>query len=170
MKNLRPVFKASNPTITAGNASPISDGAAAVVLASAQAVQEFRLKPIARIVSYADAEQEPRWFTTSPSLAIRKALEKAKLDISAVDLFEINEAFSVVALANMQILNLPLSKLNVLGGAVGLGHPIGCSGARVTATLINALRAKKGKFGVASICNGGGGASAIVIEYIPVLV
>lgn len=161
VKGARAVFR---NTISAVNASKINDGAAALVLMSGEQVKKLGVKPLAKIVSYADANQAPVWFTTTPSLAIPKALQKAGLSMSDIDLFEINEAFSVVALANMQILGIAHDKINVLGGAVAMGHPIGTSGARIVCTLISALQAKGGKRGVASICNGGGGASAMVIE------
>ena len=160
---LSPVFK-KDGTVTAANASTINDGAAAVVLMSKEAADELGIKPIAKIIGYADAEQAPEKFTTSPSKALPKAIEKAKLKISDIDYFEINEAFSVVALANNKILNLNPDKVNVNGGAVALGHPLGCSGARIVVTLINVLKQNKGKYGAAGICNGGGGASALVIE------
>lgn len=160
---LRPAFK-KDGTITAVNASKINDGAAALVLMSRAAVEKYGIKPIARIVSFADAAQEPEWFTTTPAKAIPKALYKAGLKLSDIDLFEINEAFSVVALANMREMNLAHHKVNVLGGAVALGHPVGASGARIICSLISALRQKGGKRGAAGICNGGGGASAMVIE------
>ncbi len=161
VKAARAVFKT---TVSAVNASKINDGAAALVLADAETVKELGLKPLAKILSYADANQTPAQFTTTPSIAIPKALEKAGLSLSQVDAFEINEAFSVVALANMQILNIPHDKINILGGAVAMGHPIGVSGARIIITLITALQQINGKIGVAAICNGGGGASAVVIE------
>ncbi len=160
---LRPAFD-KDGTITAVNASKINDGAAAVVLMSKHKMESLGLKPIAKILSSADAGQSPEWFTTTPSLAIPKAIAKAGLSLADIDLFEINEAFSVVALANMKEMNIAHSKLNVLGGAVSLGHPIGASGARITCTLISALRHKGGKLGSAGICNGGGGASALVLE------
>ncbi|QQS28273.1 MAG: acetyl-CoA C-acyltransferase [Sphingobacteriales bacterium] len=160
---LRPAFD-KDGTITAVNASKINDGAAAVVLMSKQKMEELGLKPIAKLLSYADAGQTPEWFTTTPSLAVPKAVSKAGLSLSDIDIFEINEAFSVVALANMKLMNIPHAKLNVLGGAVSLGHPIGASGARITCTLISALKYKGGKIGSAGICNGGGGASALVLE------
>jgi acetyl-CoA C-acetyltransferase len=160
---LRPAFEKEG-TVTAVNASKINDGAAAFVLASKAKVEELGLKPIAKIIGYADASQSPDWFTTTPAKAIPKALKKAGISIDAVDFFEINEAFSVVALANMKELNLSHDKVNVFGGAVSLGHPIGASGARILATLTSVLKHKNGKIGVASICNGGGGASAVVIE------
>jgi acetyl-CoA C-acetyltransferase len=162
---LRPAFK-KDGTITAVNASKINDGAAALVLMSGEAVAKYGLKPIARILSFADAAQEPEWFTTTPAKAIPKALHKAGLTIADIDAFEINEAFSVVALANMREMGLDHAKVNTLGGAVALGHPVGASGARIICTLISALKHNGGKRGAAGICNGGGGASAIVIELV----
>jgi acetyl-CoA C-acetyltransferase len=151
-------------TVTAANASTINDGAAALVLMSEEKANALGLKPLAYIKSYADAEQEPKWFTTSPAKALPKALDKAGLALSDVDFFEFNEAFSVVGLANAKILGLDSDKINVNGGAVSLGHPLGCSGARIIVTLINVLEQNDAKIGAAAICNGGGGASAIVIE------
>ncbi|GAA4054610.1 acetyl-CoA C-acyltransferase [Flavobacterium chungnamense] len=151
-------------TVTAANASTINDGAAAVILMSEEKAIAMGLKPLAYIKSYADAAQEPKWFTTAPAKALPKALTKAGLSISDVDYFEFNEAFSVVGLANAKILGLSNDKVNVNGGAVSLGHPLGCSGARIVVTLINVLHQNNAKIGAAAICNGGGGASAIVIE------
>ena len=151
-------------TVTAANASTINDGAAALVLMSEEKANALGLKPLAYIKSYADAEQEPKWFTTSPAKALPKALDKAGISLSDVDFFEFNEAFSVVGLANAKILGLDNDKVNVNGGAVSLGHPLGCSGARIIVTLINVLEQNNAKIGAAAICNGGGGASAIVIE------
>ncbi len=151
-------------TVTAANASTINDGAAAVVLMSEEKAIAMGLKPLAYIKSYADAAQEPKWFTTAPAKALPKALDKAGLSVSDVDFFEFNEAFSVVGLANAKILGLDNDKVNVNGGAVSLGHPLGCSGARIVVTLINVLEQNNAKIGAAAICNGGGGASAIVIE------
>lgn len=151
-------------TVTAANASTINDGAAALVLMSEEKANELGLKPLAYIKSYADAAHEPVWFTTAPSKALPIALKKASLSISDVDYFEFNEAFSVVGLANAKILGLENDKVNVNGGAVSLGHPLGCSGARIIVTLINVLEQNNAKIGAAAICNGGGGASAIVIE------
>jgi acetyl-CoA C-acetyltransferase len=151
-------------TVTAANASTINDGAAALVLMSEEKANALGLKPLAYIKSYADAEQEPKWFTTSPAKALPKALDKAGISLSEVDYFEFNEAFSVVGLANAKILGLDNDKVNVNGGAVSLGHPLGCSGARIIVTLINVLEQNNAKIGAAAICNGGGGASAIVIE------
>lgn len=151
-------------TVTAANASTINDGAAALVLMSEEKAQALGLTPLAYIKSYADAAQEPKWFTTAPAKALPKALEKAGLSVSDVDFFEFNEAFAVVGLANAKILGLDNDKINVNGGAVSLGHPLGCSGARIIVTLINVLNQNNAKIGAAAICNGGGGASAIVIE------
>jgi len=153
-------------TVTAANASTINDGAAALVLMSEEKAMAMGLKPLAYIKSYADAAQEPKWFTTSPAKALPKALDKAGLTIADVDYFEFNEAFAVVGLANAKILGLDNDKVNVNGGAVSLGHPLGCSGARIIVTLINVLEQNNAKVGAAAICNGGGGASAIVIERI----
>ncbi len=160
---LNPAFTKEG-TVTAANASTINDGAAALILMSESKAISLGLKPLAYIKSYADAAQEPKWFTTSPAKALNKALEKANLGIDAVDFFEFNEAFSVVGLANAKILNIPQDKINVNGGAVALGHPLGCSGARIIVTLLNVLQQKNAKIGAAAICNGGGGASAIIIE------
>jgi len=165
VSNLKPAFT-KNGTVTAANASTINDGAAALVLMSIEKAAELNLKPLAKIMSYADASQEPKYFTTSPAKAIPKALKKAKLSLKEVDFFEINEAFSVVSLANMQLLGLNDSKVNVNGGAVSLGHPLDCSGARILVTLLNILQSKEATIGVAAICNGGGGASAMVLEKI----
>jgi acetyl-CoA C-acetyltransferase len=162
---LRPAFD-KDGTITAANASTINDGASALILASKEAVDKYELKPLAKIVSYADAAQAPEWFTTAPSLAIPKALEKANLKTSDVDFWELNQAFSVVGIANTKILGLDPSKVDVNGGAVALGHPLGNSGSRIVVTLINVLKQNAGKLGGAGICNGGGGASAIIIENI----
>ncbi|CAD6203913.1 unnamed protein product [Miscanthus lutarioriparius] len=164
LKKLRPSFKENGGTVTAGNASSISDGAAALVLVSGQKAQELGLQVHARIKGYADAAQAPELFTTTPALAIPKAIANAGLESSHVDFYEINEAFSAVALANQKLLGIPSEKINVHGGAVCLGHPLGCSGARILVTLIGVLRAKSGKIGVAGVCNGGGGASALVLE------
>ena len=160
---LNPAFT-KDGTVTAANASTINDGAAALVLMSEDKANELGLKPLAYIKSYADAEQEPKWFTTSPSKALPKALDKAGISKEDVDFFEFNEAFSVVGIANTKILGLDPAKVNVNGGAVSLGHPLGCSGARIIVTLINILEQNNAKIGAAAICNGGGGASAIVIE------
>jgi acetyl-CoA C-acetyltransferase len=161
--SLKPVFK-KDGTVTAANASTLNDGAAAVVLMSKEKADELGIKPLAKIISYADAQQAPEWFTTAPSKAIPLALHRAKLDSTDIDYFEINEAFSVVAIANNQQLKLNPVKVNVNGGAVSLGHPLGASGARIIVTLLNVLQQNNGKYGAAGICNGGGGASAIVIE------
>jgi len=160
---LRPAFT-KDGTVTAANASTINDGAAAVVLMSEEKAKELGLKPLAYVKGYADAAQEPQWFTTAPAKALPKALDRANVKIEDVDFFEFNEAFSVVGLANTKILNLNADKVNVNGGAVSLGHPLGCSGARIVVTLINVLEQNNAKLGAAAICNGGGGASAIVIE------
>ena len=160
---LKPVFK-KDGTVTAANASTLNDGAAALVLMSAEKAAELGIKPMARILAYADAQQAPEWFTTAPSKAIPLALQRAGLEIAAVDFFEINEAFSVVSLANNKELRLNADQVNVNGGAVAIGHPLGASGARIVVTLLAVIAQNKGKIGVAGICNGGGGASAIVIE------
>tara|TARA_B100001057_G_scaffold323850_1_gene324070 strand:- start:5350 stop:6528 length:1179 start_codon:yes stop_codon:yes gene_type:complete len=161
--NLRPVFSKEG-TITAANASTINDGASALILMSLEKANELNLKPLAKIISYADSAHEPEWFTTAPSSAVEKALVKGKLEKSDVDYFELNEAFSVVGLANMKLLGINSSNVNVNGGAVSLGHPLGSSGSRIIVTLINVLKQNGGKIGVAGICNGGGGASAMVIQ------
>ncbi|MBV7268103.1 acetyl-CoA C-acyltransferase [Winogradskyella luteola] len=160
---LRPAFTKEG-TVTAANASTINDGAAAMVLMSREKANELGLSPIATVKSYADAAQEPKWFTTAPAKALPKALAKANIDLNDVDYFEFNEAFSVVGLANMKLLGLNDSNVNVNGGAVSLGHPLGCSGARILVTLINVLHQNDAKIGAAAICNGGGGASAMVLE------
>ena len=160
---LRPAFQ-KDGTVTAANASTLNDGASALILASAEAVAKFGYTPIAKIISYADAAQEPEWFTTAPSKAIPKALAKVGMNVSDIDFWELNEAFSVVGLANTKELGLDPSKVDVNGGAVSLGHPLGSSGSRIVVTLINVLKQNGGKFGCAAICNGGGGASAIIIE------
>jgi acetyl-CoA C-acetyltransferase len=162
---LRPVFDKAG-TVTAANASTLNDGAAAIVLMSKEKAEELGVKPIAKILGFADAEQDPIWFTTTPSLAIPKALKNAGVEASEVDFYEINEAFSVVSIANNQKLGLEGGNVNVYGGAVSLGHPLGASGARIVATLCNVLDKKGGKIGVTGICNGGGGASSLVIEKI----
>ncbi|TKC06785.1 acetyl-CoA C-acyltransferase [Pedobacter polaris] len=161
--SLKPVFK-KDGTVTAANASTLNDGAAALVLMSADKAKELGIKPLAKILAYADAQLAPEWFTTAPSKAIPLALSKANLTTSDVDFFEINEAFSVVSLANNQELGLKENQVNVNGGAVAIGHPLGASGARIVVTLLAVLAQNNGKIGVAGICNGGGGASAIVIE------
>ena len=153
-------------TVTAANASTMNDGAAALVLMSKEKADELGIKPLAIVRSYADAEQAPEWFTTTPSLAVPKAVSKAGLAMTDVDFVELNEAFSVVGIANMQKMNLDAAKVNVNGGAVSMGHPLGCSGARIIVTLINVLKQNNGKIGAAGICNGGGGASAMVIELV----
>src|SRR4051794_9060692 len=162
---LKPVF-VKDGTVTAANASTMNDGAAAVVLMSKEKAEELSIKPLAIIRSYADAEQAPEWFTTTPSLAMPKAVSKANLSMNDIDYFELNEAFAVVGVANIQKMGLNPQKVNVHGGAVSLGHPLGCSGARILVTLINVLKQNNGKLGAAGICNGGGGASAMVIENI----
>ncbi|MEG1025937.1 MAG: acetyl-CoA C-acyltransferase [Flavobacterium sp.] len=163
VSKLNPSF-VEDGTITAANASNLNDGAAALLLASAEAVAKYNLKPLAKIIGYADAALAPEWFTIAPSIAIPKALRRANLEIEAIDFFEINEAYAAVALANQKILGLDPAKVNVYGGAVALGHPLGASGARIICTLVSVLRQEKGQYGVAAICNGGGGATAIVIE------
>jgi len=162
---LNPAFT-KDGTVTAANASTMNDGAAALILMSGEKLKELGLTPIAKIISYADAEQDPKWFTTTPALAIPKALAKAKLTADQIDYFEFNEAFSVVGIVNTQLLKLDANKVNVNGGAVSLGHPLGCSGARIVVTLINVLQQNNGHYGAAAICNGGGGASALIIEKI----
>ena len=161
--SLNPVFT-KDGTVTAANASTINDGAAALIIMSEEKALELGLKPLAYIKGYADAAHEPKWFTTAPAKALPKALEKAGIPISDVDFFEFNEAFAVVGLANAQILGLTEDKVNVNGGAISLGHPLGCSGARIIVTLINVLNQNNAKIGAAAICNGGGGASAMIIE------
>ena len=161
--SLKPVFK-KDGTVTAANASTLNDGAAAVILMSREKAHELGIKPIARVVAYADAQQAPEWFTTAPSKAIPLALHRAGLSGGDIDYYEINEAFSVVSIANNQNLKLDPAKVNVNGGAVAMGHPLGASGARIVVTLLNVLQQNGGKYGAAAICNGGGGASAIVIE------
>jgi acetyl-CoA C-acetyltransferase len=160
---LRPAFTPDG-TVTAANASTLNDGAAAVILASGDAVKKYGLKAIAKIRGFADAEQEPEWFTTTPTIAAPKALKMAGVEISDIDFFEVNEAFSVVVLAFEQVLGVDHAKTNVFGGAVSIGHPLGASGARIVTTLNNVLHQKQGTLGLAAICNGGGGATAIVIE------
>ena len=160
---LKPAF-IKDGTITAANASTMNDGAAAVVLMSQEKAEALGIKPIAILKSYADAEQAPEWFTTAPALAVPKAVEKAGITTADLDCIELNEAFSVVGLANTQIMQLDPTKVNIKGGAVSMGHPLGCSGARIVVTLIYALKDKSGKYGAAGICNGGGGATAVVIE------
>jgi acetyl-CoA C-acetyltransferase len=160
---LKPAFSKEG-TVTAANASTINDGASALVLASAAAVKRLNLTPIARIVSFADGEQEPQWFTTAPTIAAPKALKYAGLKISDMDYFEVNEAFAVVPMAFAKVMDFDPEKMNIMGGAVSLGHPLGCSGARILTTLNNVLHQKQGKYGMAAICNGGGGASAMILE------
>ncbi|MCX8523431.1 acetyl-CoA C-acyltransferase [Chryseobacterium formosus] len=164
MPTLPTVFKKEEGTVTAANASTLNDGASALILVSKEKMEELGLKPLAKIVSYADAAQAPEDFTTAPSKALPIALKKAGLEISDIDFFEFNEAFSVVGLANNKILGLDAAKVNVNGGAVALGHPLGSSGSRIIVTLINVLKQNNAKYGAAAICNGGGGASSIVIE------
>lgn len=163
VSKLPPAFEEGG-TITAANASNLNDGAAALLLASEEAVKKYHLQPIARIISHADAAQEPEWFTTSPAVAIPKALQRAGLTMGDMDYAEINEAYASVVLANSRLLDMDLHHVNVYGGAVAIGHPIGASGARILCTLVSVLKQEGGKYGVAGICNGGGGASAIVIE------
>jgi acetyl-CoA C-acetyltransferase len=163
--SLRPAFDKEG-TITAANASTLNDGASALVLASKEAVEKYSLKPLAKIVSYADAAQAPEWFTTAPSKAIPIALSKAGMTTADVDFWELNEAFSVVGIANTKLLGLDPSRVDVHGGAVAIGHPLGNSGSRIIVTLINVLRQHNGKIGGAGICNGGGGASAMIIELV----
>ncbi|MDA8810050.1 acetyl-CoA C-acyltransferase [Flavobacteriaceae bacterium] len=160
---LRPAFT-KDGTVTAANASTINDGAAALVLMSADKAKSLGIRPLATIKGYADAALEPEWFTIAPAKALPKALSKAGMQQSEIDFFEFNEAFSVVGLANMKLLNIPDTKVNIHGGAVSLGHPLGCSGARIVVTLLHVLAQEKARYGAAAICNGGGGASALVIE------
>lgn len=160
---LKPVFT-KDGTVTAANASTINDGAAALVLMSAEKASALGLKPLAKVLSYADAEQAPEWFTTTPAKALPRAVEKAGLQMKDIQYVELNEAFSVVGIANTRLMGLDTAKVNVNGGAVSLGHPLGCSGARIVVTLINVLKQNGARYGAAGICNGGGGASAIVIE------
>ncbi|MDR4950721.1 acetyl-CoA C-acyltransferase [Chryseobacterium sp. ES2] len=164
ISTLPTVFKKEEGTVTAANASTLNDGASALILVSKEKMEELGLKPLAKIVSYADAAHEPENFTTAPAKALPIALKKAGLEVSDIDFFEFNEAFSVVGLANNKILGLDAAKVNVNGGAVALGHPLGSSGSRIIVTLINVLKQNNAKYGAAAICNGGGGASAIVIE------
>lgn len=161
--DLRPAFS-KDGTVTAANASTINDGAAALVLMSLEKAKELNLKPLARIIGYADAAQEPKWFTTAPAKALPKALKKAGKTLDDIDYFEFNEAFSVVGLANIKLLGLTDKNVNVNGGAVSLGHPLGCSGARILVTLLNVLEQRNASLGAAAICNGGGGASAVIVE------
>lgn len=162
---LRPAFNKEG-TVTAANASTLNDGASATILASKEAVEKYGLKPIAKIISYADASHEPDWFTTAPTKAVKKAIEKSSINKDDIDYWELNEAFSVVGLVNTQLLEIDAECVDVNGGAVALGHPLGCSGARIITTLINVLKQNGGKYGAAGICNGGGGASAMIIENI----
>lgn len=164
LKTVRPVFKPNGGTVTAANAAPLNDGAAALVLMSEAKVKELGVAPIAKILGWGDAAQEPERFTTAPALAIPKAIKHAGLEAKDISFYEINEAFSVVALSNMKLLGLTPDVVNVFGGSVAIGHPLGCSGARIVTTLTTVLKEKKAKIGCAGICNGGGGASAIVIE------
>lgn len=161
--SLRPVFSKEG-TVTAANASTINDGASALVLVSRKKAEELELTPLAKILGFADAAQDPLWFTTAPSLAIPKAMQRAGVEKQQVDLYEINEAFAAVAIANNRLLELDPAQVNIMGGAVALGHPLGCSGARIITTLTHSLQQRKKSIGVAGICNGGGGASAIVVE------
>ena len=163
---LKPAFT-PNGTVTAANASTMNDGAAALVLMSREKAEQLGIKPLAKILGYADAEQAPEWFTTSPSIAVPKAIAKAGLQQSDIEYFEVNQAFSVVGIVNTRLMNLDPSRVNVHGGGVSLGHPLGCSGARIMVTLINVLKHNNAKLGAAGICNGGGGASAMVIERTP---
>ncbi|WP_038029767.1 thiolase family protein [Thermonema rossianum] len=160
---LRPAFTPDG-TVTAANASTINDGAAALVLMSKEKAEELGVKPIAKIVAYADAAQEPQWFTTAPVAAANKALQRAGLSKDDIDYFEVNEAFAVVALAFSKLMEVPVDKMNVFGGAVSIGHPLGCSGARIMTTLLNVLQQKNAKRGQIAICNGGGGATSIIVE------
>ena len=165
LPKLKPVFS-PNGTVTAANASTLNDGASAVILMSSEKANELNLKPLAKIISYADASQDPKWFTTSPAKAVHKALKKSNLNTQDIDYWELNEAFSVVGIVNTKLLKLDPNKVDVNGGAVALGHPLGSSGSRIVITLINVLKQNGGKIGVAGICNGGGGASALIIENI----
>jgi acetyl-CoA C-acetyltransferase len=163
MRTLKPAFSPEG-TVTAANASPLSDGASALVLASENYIRNNNLKPAAKIIGYAEAEQDPAFFTTTPVLATQKLLAKTNLTLDDIDFFEVNEAFAVVPLAFMKMLKIPHEKVNALGGAIALGHPLGNSGSRIMVTLMNVLKINKAKYGIATICNGGGGASAILIE------
>lgn len=166
VSQLRASFK-TDGTITAANASTLSDGAAAVILMSEEKVNELGIKPLAEIIAYADAEQSPEWFTTTPAAATQKVLQKAGMTIDEIDYFEFNEAFSVVALANAKLLDISSEQMNIYGGAVALGHPLGCSGARIIVTLNSVLHQEGGQLGLAAICNGGGGASAMILKKMP---
>ena len=163
VSKLRPAFT-KDGTVTAANASTLNDGAAALVLMSAKKAKELGITPLAKLLSHSDYSHEPEWFTTAPAKAVPKAIKSAGLNIEKIDFFELNEAFSVVGLVNMKLLEIEPNKTNVNGGAVSLGHPLGCSGARIVVTLLNVLDQNKGKYGAAGVCNGGGGASALVIE------
>jgi len=162
---LNPAFSKTG-TVTAANASTMNDGAAALILMSGEKMNALGLKPLAKIMSYADAAHDPKYFTTAPSLALPKALKKANLTLNDISFFEFNEAFSVVGVVNTKLLNLDSSKVNIRGGAVSMGHPLGCSGARIIVTLTHILQDHQAKYGAAAICNGGGGASAMIIERI----
>ena len=161
--NLRPAFS-KDGSVTAANASTINDGAAALILVSQAAVDKYELNPIAEVIGFTDAAHEPEWFTTAPTKATEKLMEQTKMTLDEVDFFEVNEAFSVVTLAYQKLLKVPESKVNVMGGSVSLGHPLGASGARIVVTLLNVMNEKQGKTGVAAICNGGGGASALLFR------
>ncbi len=163
INTLQPAFTKEG-TVTAANASTMNDGAAAILLMSGEKLKELGLQPIAKIISYADAEHDPKWFTTAPSLTLPKALSKASLSVNQIDAFEFNEAFSVVGIVNTQLLKIDSTKVNINGGAVSMGHPLGCSGARIVVTLSHILQQNNKQYGAAAICNGGGGASAIIIE------
>ena len=163
VSKLRPAFT-KDGTVTAANASTLNDGAAALVLMSAEKAKELNITPLAKLLSHSDYSHEPEWFTTAPAKAVPKAVKSAGLNIEEIDFFELNEAFSVVGLVNMKLLEIDPNRTNVNGGAVSLGHPLGCSGARIVVTLLNVLDQNKGKYGAAGVCNGGGGASALVIE------
>jgi acetyl-CoA C-acetyltransferase len=165
VSKLKPTFE-KDGTITAANASNLNDGAAAILLASQAAIDGLGLRPLARVVAFADAAQAPEWFTTSPSLAINKALQLANMTLNDIDFLEINEAYAAVVLANQQLLGFDMAKTNVYGGAVAMGHPLGASGARILCTLLSVLKQEGGRYGLAAICNGGGGASAMIIEYL----
>jgi acetyl-CoA C-acetyltransferase len=160
---LKPAF-AKDGTITAANASTMNDGAAAIILMSKEKADELGIKPLAKILAYADAEQSPDWFTTTPSIAIPKAVAKAGLKMDNIEFFELHEAFSVVGLANIKLMNIDANKVNMNGGAVALGHPLGMSGARIAVGLVNILKQQNARYGALGACNGGGGASALVIE------
>jgi acetyl-CoA C-acetyltransferase len=162
---LRPVFE-KDGTVTAANASTINDGASALILMSGEKIKELGLKPIAKLIGYGDAAHEPEWFTTAPAKSVRKALDKAGLSVNDIDYWELNEAFAVVALAAVQELELDTGKVNIWGSGCSIGHPLGNTGARIVVTLLNVLNKKNGKYGAASLCNGGGGASAVVVEKI----